>query len=54
MREHGEPVESILGNITVQCTSVFPVTLSTDAQILEVITGRVRMSSTVFISQEGC
>lgn len=48
----GEPVESILGNISVQHTSVFPVTSSTDTHILEVITDHVRMSSTVFISQE--
>lgn len=53
MREHGKPVESILGNVTVQCISVFPVTSSTDAHILEVITDHVRMSSTVLISQEG-
>lgn len=41
----GEPVESILDNISVQHTSVFPVTSSTDTHILEVITDHVRMSS---------
>lgn len=54
MREHGEPAELILDDITVQCTSVFPVTSSTDAHILEVTTDHVRMSFKVFISQEGC
>lgn len=53
MREHGKPVESILGDITVQYTSVFPVNSSKDAHILEVITDHVKMYSKVFISQEG-
>lgn len=50
MREHGELVELIFGSITVQCTLVFPVTSSTDAHVLEVITDQVGSEEGVFHS----
>lgn len=37
MKEHGEDTKLILGNITVQYTSIFSVSTSIYAHILEVL-----------------